>query len=141
MDDNNTANQDNTQETLVGKRRHSAPELDTYMTGVANRVAAANVGIDPVTVISILRFVLPIIAKCYGMDTGASPDQLRASLIEQNEKQPARLRRRLTARYMREAPDHKLSREQAEAMAEATINETIATDDALVVSIHASLGD
>lgn len=135
MDDNQS------QENAVGKKRHVTPELDTYMTGVANRVSDANVGIDPVMIITVLRLVLPIIAKCYGMDTGASPDQLRASLIEQNEKQPARLRRRLTARYMREAPDHKLSREQAAAMAEATINETIASDDALVTGICTTFGD
>lgn len=139
MDDN----QDNLQENTVGKRRKSeaSPELDTYMTGVANRVSDSNVGIDPVMVIKILQFVLPIIARCYGMDTQVSPDQVRASLIEQNEKQPARLRRRLAARYMREAPDHKLTRAQAEAMAEATINETIASDDAVVTGIYSTFGD
>lgn len=142
QNDNQTPNPAPNQENLVGKKRHTpTPELDTYMTGVANRVSATNVGLDPATIISVLQVVLPIVARCYGVDTGASPEQLRASVVEQNEKQPARLRRRLTAQYLRESPGRRLSREQAEAMAEATINETLASDASVITGIYASFGD
>jgi len=101
---------------------------------IANRVSASgNVGMDPITVLKIVQVVLPLLIRCFGGDDQPDPSQVRASLVEQNAKQPRRLRRRMTARIMRDS-DHPLTREQAEAIAEATIDESLTKNDEEVTS-------
>jgi len=98
----------------------------------ARAVADGKVGLDTVTVLKIVQLVLPILIKCFTGDDQPDPGQVRASVADQNERQPRRLRRRMTARIMRE--DRSLSRDQAEALANSVIDESLEQDDDAVTS-------
>jgi len=103
----------------------------------ARAVADGKVGLDPVTILKIVQVVLPVLIKCFAGDDQPDPGQVRASVADQNERQPRRLRRRMVSRIMRE--DRSLSRDQALALAEATIDETLAAEDDAVagfVKLH-----
>jgi hypothetical protein len=103
----------------------------------ARAVADGKVGLDPVTIMKIVQVILPVLIKCFSGDDQPDPGQVRASVADQNARQPRRLRRRMTARIMRE--DRSLSRDQAEALAQATIDETLDNaDDAVAgyVKLH-----
>jgi len=84
-----------------------------------------------------VKVILPVLIKCFAGDDQPDPGQVRASVADQNERQPRRLRRRMVSRIMRE--DRSLSRDQALALAEATIDETLAAEDDAVagfVKLH-----
>ena len=103
----------------------------------ARAVADGKVGLDPVTILKIVQVVLPVLIKCFAGDDQPDPGQVRASVADQNERQPRRLRRRMTARIMRE--DRSLSRDQAEALANSVIDESLEQDDDAVagfVKLH-----
>lgn len=93
---------------------------------VADRMP--NVGLDPITILNILTTVLPLLSQCFNRDDEPDPEQVKARVAEQNKKNPARLRRRMTAKIMRESPERKITKAQAAAMAEATIAETLDRD-------------
>lgn len=105
---------------------------------IADRAVSSGVGLDPVTVLKIVQFVLPMLIRCFGGDDQPDPAQVRATLLEQNERQPRRLRRRTAAKIMRES-DKPLTKEQAMTLAEAVIAESIEQDDDAVtgfVKLH-----
>lgn len=99
---------------------------------IATKVAPG-VGMEVVAVLKILQLVLPVLIGCLGGDGVSSPGAVKAAVKEQNERQPARLRRRMAARIMRES-DKPLTKDQALTMAEGIIDETLSADDAEVTA-------
>lgn len=111
-------------------------EVQATAEAVADRMP--NVGLDPATVITILSTVLPLLSNCFNRDDEPDPDQVKMRVAEQNAKSPARLRRRMTAKIMRESPNRKITKAQAAAMAEATIAETLDRDGEEVAAFCAA---
>jgi len=96
----------------------------------AARVAARvpeNVGFDPVTVITILTTVIPLISQCFGRNDESDPDRISEAVMRQNESAPHRLRVR-TARRIRGEADHPMTKQQAFALAEAVIEDVIESE-------------
>lgn len=71
-------------------------ETEKQAVRVAARVPAT-VGLDPVTVITIMTTVLPMILKCFNKNEETDPAKINAAVKAQHESAPAVLRRR-TAR-------------------------------------------
>lgn len=96
----------------------------------AARVAArvpANVGFDPVTIITILTTVIPLISQCFGRNDESDPARTSEAVRKQNESAPHRLRTR-TARRIRGEAEQPMSKQQAYALAEAVIEDALADD-------------
>lgn len=105
---------------------------------IANRVSA-NVGIDPITILTIITTVLPLIAKCFNKNDEADPQQVQAAVKRQHEKHPRALLKRTTNAYLREQKKsgEKITRDQAEELAKATIAQTIEANPQAVASVFA----
>jgi flagellar biosynthesis/type III secretory pathway M-ring protein FliF/YscJ len=105
---------------------------------IASRVSA-NVGFDPITIITIITTVLPLIAKCFNRNDEADPQQVQASVKRQHEKHPRALLKRTTNAYMREQKKagERITREQAEELAKATIAQAIEANPQAVASVCA----
>ena len=109
-------------------------ETEKQAVRVAARVPAT-VGFDPVTVITILTTVLPMILKCFNKnDVAGDPAKINAAVKAQNESAPAVLRRR-TARRIRGEADQPMSKEQSFTLAEAVIAEACEANESDVVSM------
>lgn len=91
---------------------------------IAARVDSNAVGFDPATIIIIFTAVLPLLLKCFQKEDQQTPDQVNAAIKSQHEKNPARLLRRTTVAVRRESPK-KMTRSQAEIMAQAMIDEAV----------------
>lgn len=91
---------------------------------MAARVDANAVGFDPATIITIFIAVLPLLLKCFQKEDQQTPEQVNAAIKSQHEKNPARLLRRTSIAVRRESPK-KLTRAQAETMAQAIIDEAV----------------
>jgi hypothetical protein len=111
-------------------------EVYAASQAVADRMP--NVGLDPVTVITILSTVLPLLSNCFNRDDEPDPDQVKLRVAEQNAKQPDRLRRRMTNKIRRESPERKITKAQAAVMAEAIIAETLDRDGEEVAAFCAA---
>ena len=108
-------------------------ETEKQAVRVAARVPEA-AGLDPVTVITILTTVLPMILKCFNKNDETDPAKINAAVKRQNDSAPAVLRRR-TARRIRGEADHPMSKEQSFTLAEAVIAEVCEANESDVVSM------
>jgi len=99
-----------------------------------------SVGFDPITIVTILTQVLPLIVGCFRRNDEADPAEIKAAVIRQNASRPQALQRR-TARRIRGEADHPMSREQATALAVATINHCMNSDDGEVAAYCAEVAE
>lgn len=88
----------------------------------------ANVGLDPVTVITIMTTVLPLLMNCFQRHDEPSPAAMRDNIKEQHERAPQVLRRR-TARRIRGEAEQPMTRDQSYALADAVIAEAVQSAD------------
>ena len=105
---------------------------------IAARVDAAAVGFDPITIITILLAVLPVMLKCFGQEDEPTPEKVNAAIKRQHESNPARLLRRTAVRVRQEAKqkeNKRLSKDQAETLARAMIAEAVEATPARVASL------
>lgn len=113
-------------------------EIETQARRCAARVPA-NVGFDPITIIAIITKILPLLISCFNRNDEPHAAEVRREVIEQNNDAPKRLRRRMARRIRGEATES-MTREQAAALAEAVIEEVIASDDSTVSGLCAAVG-
>lgn len=113
-------------------------EIDLHAQRCAARVPA-NVGFDPVTIIAIITQVLPLLISCFNRNDEPNSADVRREVMHQNDKAPKRLRRRM-ARRIRGESDEPMSKDQSFALAEAVIEEVIASDAVTVGNLCASIG-
>ena len=95
----------------------------------AARVDATAVGFDPVTIITILTQVLPILASCWNRNDSPTPAESSAKIRKYHESHPVQLRKR-TARRIRSEATAPMEKCQSLQLADAVIAQAIdATPD------------
>lgn len=111
-------------------------------TAVAQRVDAESVGLDPVTIITILTQVLPLIIGCFKRNDEPSSDDIQHELKRQSSTPAGRasLRRR-TMRRVRAESDERLSKQQAFAIADAIIEEGLENNPQMVSAVCSVVSD
>lgn len=101
-------------------------EIRYQAENVASRVPES-VGLDPLTIITILTQILPLLNNCGVKRASARPEDLRAYVTERYNaggKSRESLRKAIGRRVRGEA-DHPLTKEQSLIMADAIIEETM----------------
>lgn len=104
-----------------------------HAEAIATRVDSSKVSFDPVTIITILTTVLPLITGCFRRNDQPDPDQVSASVRDAHERNPESLRRR-TARRIRGEADHPMTKAEALELADATIAHALETPAELVAA-------
>lgn len=113
--------------------------IETRAKSVASRVPPT-VGIDPVTILTILTTVLPLLMKCFQRNDEPNPAAMRANIKGQHERAPEQLRRR-TARRIRGEADEPMTKAQSFTLADAVIAEACEADETAVASFAAACQD
>ena len=103
--------------------------------GATDRVDAEAVGLDPATITLIITQVLPLLISCFKREE-PSPQQIQKA-VQRKTRNP-----RLKARFLRnlshsiqEKSDTDLTDDQADALAEAVLAETLQQDAATVSAV------
>jgi hypothetical protein len=111
-------------------------------TGAAQRVDAESVGLDPVTIITILTQVLPLVISCFKRNDEPEPESIQKAVKRQCATPAGRaaLRRR-TMRRVRSESDTHVSKEQAFALADAIIEESMNQNPQLVSAVCGVVSD
>lgn len=107
---------------------------------VASRVDSNLVGIDPLTIMTLVTTVLLPLISCFTQNDEPDPDQVAAAVKERFERNPRGLRRR-TARKISQVSARdgkKLTGEQAGILADAVIQEAMSTPPATVAAFVAA---
>lgn len=108
-------------------------------TRMAARVDSAEFGMDPATIAIIIANVLPLVLQCFARNDVGSPEFIRAEVERLERTQPESLRRRLARRIRGEA-DQPMTKRQSFLLAEAVIQETLASDDEVVYGVAVACG-
>lgn len=90
----------------------------------AARVDAADVGLDPITIIMILTEVLPLLASCWNRHYESDPQKSADQLRWYHEKHPGVLRRRM-AKQIRMKSKTRITEAQSIEMAIAVIDQAL----------------
>jgi hypothetical protein len=98
--------------------------VQTQAENVAKRVDAVAVGFDPLTIITILNLVLPLLSNCGVKNSSPKPEDVRDYVVSENEKNPDKLRKRIARRIRGEA-EQEMTKAQSLTLADAVIAETI----------------
>lgn len=94
---------------------------------VANRVNATTFGFDPLTILTLVTTLLPLLMSCFNRNDEPNPSLVSASFRRYHERNPTVLRKRTMRRIRAEATEN-LSKEQAYALADAVIAQALETD-------------
>lgn len=113
--------------------------LETSATRMAARVDSNQFGMDPITIAALLLQVLPLVVQCFHRNDVNSPDFIRAEVERLERTNPKGLRRRLARRIRGEA-DIPMTKEQSFLLAEAIIEETLASGDDVVYGVAMECG-
>lgn len=128
------------------ERANQMPTRDELIkeaaTAAAQRVDAEAVGLDPVTIITILTQVLPLVISCFKRSDEPSSEDIQKALQRQSSTPAGRasLRRR-TMRRVRSEADQKMSKEQAFALADAIIEEGLENNPQMVSAVCSVVSD
>lgn len=111
---------------------------------VAQRVNGVEVGIDPLTVVTILTTVIPMLADCFKGNDDVSASEVQSRIVALNKKDRKRLIRRTTDAVLREhrreekkkPKDERvsLSVDDARVMAVAIIDQAIEEDAGVITN-------
>lgn len=66
--------------------------LEAFCKGILRRVGAKNVGIDPITITTIISTVLPLILNCIQKKRGIQPDQVQGTVSAMCDKNYTKVR-------------------------------------------------
>lgn len=97
----------------------------------AERIDAAEFGMDPITIVTIITQVLPLLADCFNRNDSPDPVEAAERLREYNRKNPQGLRKRMARRIRAEATKP-MTKEQSFTLADAIIQETIQSSDEVI---------
>lgn len=112
--------------------------MSTVFEAQAQKIAArpevAAVGFDPITILTILFTVLPMLAQCFQQTEEPNPAQVAARVRQMQQTHPKRLRARTMVAVKREAKKKgtKMTNEQAYVIADGIIAQTLETPDDIV---------
>lgn len=84
-------------------------KIQEQAQAVEARIDKTIVGFDPVTIITILSQLLPILAQCFNRNDEPSPEQTSAAIRRYNQQHPQQLLKR-TARRVRAESDEPMSK-------------------------------
>ena len=99
----------------------------------AERIDATNMMMDPITIVSIITQVLPIIASCWTRNDSPDPAYAAEKFREAYTDNPKKLRKRLARRIRGEA-DHPMDKGQSFVLADAIIQQMLETPDEVIVA-------
>lgn len=116
--------------------------INEAATNAAQRVDAEKVGIDPITIITILTQVLPLVISCFKRNDEADPQNIHKAVQRQSSTPAGRaaLRRR-TMRRIRSEANTPLSKDEAFALADAVIEEALEQNPQAVAAVCAVVSD
>ncbi len=93
----------------------------------AARADAAAVGLDPITIITILTQVLPALLSCWNRNDSPEPVESAAKIRAYNNAHPVQLRKR-TARRIRAEASRPMEKYQSLLLADAVIAQAMSAD-------------
>lgn len=70
--------------------------IDAFCKGIIRRLGAKTVGIDPITITTILSTVVPMILNCIQKRRGIQPDQVQSAVVGMCEKDYVKTRAQLS---------------------------------------------
>ena len=109
-------------------------------TAAAQRVDAESVGLDPVTIITILTQVLPTIIACFRKNDESTPSEVQDAVRHACRKPASKNRLRFRMmKQIRGQSDQPLTKEQAYQMADALIAETLQQNPQMVAAVAGSV--
>lgn len=99
----------------------------------AARVDANAVGLDPITIVTILTQVLPMLAACWNRDSRANEADPYVNLRAFHEKNPVALRKKVARRIRGEATE-KMEKFQSLQLADGVIQQALSTRPEIVAA-------
>lgn len=106
-------------------------EIERQAQLTASRIDPQEMRFDPVTILTILTTVLPLVADCFNRNDEPDPVATKKRAAEYYRRNPKGMRRR-TARRVRAEADQPMTREQSFKFADAIIAQTLSSDDIVV---------
>jgi hypothetical protein len=109
--------------------------------GFAERCSARvddSVGLDPITIITIITSLLPVLIGSFQRTDEPSPEQAKEFIRRSHERNPRKLLRRTTAAVRRKS-ETRLNHTQAEEIAEAIIEQALAEDEETIALAFAAV--
>ena len=105
----------------------SISSLEIQAKAAADRVDANAVGFDPLTILSLITTILPMLMSCFNRNDEPNPSMVKASFRRYHADHPDLLRRR-TMRRVRGEADEPMTRDQAYLIADAVIAQALSVD-------------
>lgn len=113
--------------------------LKTQAELAAQRVNEDNVSFDPLTIITIITQVLPLIAQCWNRNDSPDPAESKARLAKYHEQHPEACLKR-TARRIRAEADQRMTKAESIELAKAVIEQALSADEETVAACCAEAG-
>lgn len=116
-------------------------KLETQAKAIAARVDAKAVGFDPITIITIITTVLPLLLKCFNKTpAGDAPtDSITSRLKAANEQNRSALLRR-TARRIRGEAEEPMSKNASLELARAVVDQALSVPDTTAIACCSEAG-
>ena len=105
----------------------STTSLEIQAKAVADRLDPATVGFDPLTNLTLLTTILPMLMACFNRNDEPNPSLVAVSLKRYHDAHPEALLRR-TARRVRAEADEPMTKAQSFALAKAVIAQALTVD-------------
>lgn len=104
---------------------------------IANRIDVEKVSFDPISILTIITTVLPLLSRCFNRNDDVTPEQTRARVAKLNQRDPERLLKRTAKNVLQKARrDHKkMTAAESREFARAIIDETLATPESEVAAL------
>ena len=99
----------------------------------AARVNSAKVGFDPLTILTILQTVLPLLVQCWNKNDEPNAAMSAANLKRYNDAHPQALLKR-TARRIRAEADQPMTKDASFELARAVIAQALDVDSQVVTA-------
>jgi hypothetical protein len=102
-------------------------------SAIADRVDHNAVGIDPLTIVTIITQILPGLLNCFRENDDVQSPDMKHRLQQLHERNPGRLLKRV-ARNIKRRSEEPLTLQQATAMAQATIDHVLNSPAEMIVA-------
>ena len=105
----------------------SITSLELQAKAVADRLDPSVVGFDPITILSLITTILPLLMSCFNRNDEPNPSMVKASFKRYHDAHLELLRRR-AARRIRGEADEPMTKEQSLLLADAVIAQALTVD-------------
>lgn len=106
---------------------------EAFSASAAERVDADEVGIDPLTILTIITTILPTLLSCFTAHDSDDPTDIKSAVEAEYQHRGTRLRNRIAHRIRMETSSPKLRSAQAKAIADGIVAELKETPTATIV--------